>query len=256
MSTESPARASLPGARPAGARDEGEAAQQVREMFGRIAPRYDFLNHLLSLELDRLWRRRVARRFRPILARADARVLDLCCGTGDLMLALGRRGQAAVFGSDFAHPMLVRAAEKLARSERGGASALTESDALQLPFSDRSFDLATVAFGFRNLANYARGLGEMYRILRPGGEVGILEFCEPRQGWLAALYRFYLRRVVPRLGGAISGNARAYSYLPSSVQQFPLPEELTGMMAQAGFADIQCELWTLGSVALHTARRP
>ncbi len=257
MSAEGPARASLPGARPAGAGDEAEAAQQIREMFGRIAPRYDFLNHLLSLGLDCVWRRRVARRFRHILARADARVLDLCCGTGDLMLALRREGQAAVFGGDFAHAMLVRAVEKLGRASRGAAPCgCAESDALQLPFADQGFDLATVAFGFRNLANYGRGLREMYRVLRPGGEVGILEFAEPRRGWLAALYRFYFTKVVPRLGGAISGSAAAYAYLPSSVANFLVPDELTAMMAQAGFADIRYELWTLGSVALHTARRP
>jgi len=256
VSPGTPARAPLPGARPAGARDEAEAAQQVREMFSRIAPRYDFLNHLLSLELDRVWRRRVARRFRHILDRADARVLDLCCGTGDLMLALGRTGQAAIFGSDFAHSMLVRAAEKLRRSNPGVvATACAEADALRLPFADQSFDLVTVAFGFRNVANYDRGLGEMRRVLRRGGEVGILEFSEPRRGWVGALYRLYFTKVVPWVGGAISGSAAAYSYLPSSVARFPLPEELSAMISRAGFEDIRFELWTLGSVALHTARR-
>ncbi len=256
MNPGAPARAPLPGARPAGACDEAEAAQRVREMFGRIAPRYDFLNHLLSLELDRVWRRRVARRFGHVLERADARVLDLCCGTGDLMLALGRTGDATVFGSDFAHPMLVRAMEKLGRSNRGVvATPCAEADALRLPFADQCFDLVTVAFGFRNLANYDRGLGEMQRVLRRGGELGILEFAEPGRGWLGALYRLYFTKVVPRLGGAISGSAAAYSYLPSSVARFPVPEELAAMMSAAGFEDIRFERWTLGSVALHTARR-
>ncbi len=225
-------------------------------MFARIAPRYDFLNHLLSFELDRMWRRRVVRRFRHILARTDARALDLCCGTGDLALALERAGQAAVFGADFAHPMLVRAREKAGRpNRRASPGAYAEADALQLPFADNSFDLVAVAFGFRNLANYERGLREIRRVLQPRGEVGILEFAEPRGAVLGSLYRFYFTRIVPRLGGAISGSAAAYSYLPRSVAAFPRPEELAAMMAQAGFADVRFELWTIGSVALHTARR-
>jgi len=255
VSPETRARNPLPGARPEGARNESEAARQVREMFSRIAPRYDFLNHLLSLELDRLWRRRVAERFRHVLARAEARVLDLCCGTGDLTLALARAGCAAVFGTDFAHPMLVRAREKAARGGRASLATYVEADALQLPFADSGFDLATVAFGFRNLANYERGLREMHRILRPSGEVAILEFTEPRSAVLGRLYRLYFTRIIPRLGGAISGNAAAYSYLPSSVARFPRPEELAATMSAAGFKDIRFELWTVGSVALHTARR-
>lgn len=255
MNSASRAR-SPAGARPAGARDETEAAQQVREMFARIAPRYDFLNHLLSLGLDRLWRRRVAQRFRHILARDDARVLDLCCGTGDLTLALERAGRAAVIGTDFAHPMLVRAREKAGRmNRRHSPGAYAEADALTLPFADGSFDLVTVAFGFRNLANYERGLGEMCRVLRPGGELGILEFAEPRGTLLGPLYRFYFTKIIPRLGGAISGSPSAYSYLPSSVAEFPQPEELAALISRAGFRDVRYELWTIGSVALHTARR-
>ena len=257
MNPESRLRSSPPGTRPAGARDEAEAAEQVREMFARIAPRYDFLNHLLSFELDRVWRRRVARRFRHILGRADARVLDLCCGTSDLGLALERAGQAAVFGTDFAHPMLVRAREKAGRANRRASlGAYAEADALQMPFADSSFDLVAVAFGFRNLVNYERGLREIHRVLRPGGEVGILEFAESRGVVLGRFYRFYFTKIVPRLGGAISGSAAAYSYLPSSVAAFPRPEELAAMMARAGFADVRFALWTIGSVALHAARRP
>src|SRR5712691_6224910 len=279
MSPLNSPRISLPGARPAGALEEADAARQVREMFSRIAPRYDLLNHLLSFQLDRLWRRRVVRRFRHILARPEARVLDLCCGTGDLTLALKRGGHAKVFGSDFAHPMLVRALEKGAceagkRQPKGGsrsaaptasgsASAVgvrrpggyAEADALQLPFPDASLDLATAAFGFRNLANYQRGLREIYRVLRPGGEVGILEFTEPHGALFGPLFRFYFTRILPRLGGAISGNAAAYSYLPSSVESFPPPEELAAAMSRAGFTDVRFELWTGGSVALHIARR-
>jgi len=181
--------ARVPGTRPEGAHNEAEAAARVRQMFSRIAPRYDFLNHLLSLSFDRLWRRWTAHRFGHILARPEARVLDLCCGTGDLTLALARGARATVLGTDFAHPMLVLAREKLKRSTgghgfsravkpdnhavasapEGRAIEYLESDALTLPFADASFDLATAAFGFRNLANYEAGLREMLRVLKPGG---------------------------------------------------------------------------------------
>src|SRR5205807_759796 len=137
----------------------------------------------------------------------------------------------------------------------GCPSDYAEADALQLPFPDASFDLVTAAFGFRNLANYQRGLREIYRVLRPGGEVGILEFTEPHGALFGPLFRFYFTRILPRLGGAISGNAAAYSYLPSSVESFPPPEELAAAMSGGGFADVRFELWTGGSVALHIARR-
>ena len=255
------------GTRPVGARDEREAGSRVREMFGRIAPRYDFLNHFLSLSLDRVWRRRTAKRFAHILGRSDARVLDLCCGTGDLAFALereasrggGGRGAAAgvasarILGSDFALPMLTRAVEKAAAVD--SSARFLASDALALPFGDAKFDLITAAFGFRNLANYQRGLGEIWRVLRPGGEVGILEFSDPRAGIGAAGFRFYFKHILPRVGGAISGNREAYAYLPSSVTKFPPPEELAGWMRDAGFEEVRFELWNFGSVALHVGRK-
>lgn len=251
--TERPSQSPLPGTRPEGTRNEQEAAARVREMFSRIAPRYDFLNHLLSASLDRVWRRRTARRFRHILARPDARVLDLCCGTGDLAFALGRAGRARVCGSDFAHPMLVCALQK----QKGvpGNTAFVEADALNMPFPDGSCDLVTAAFGFRNLANYDAGLREIYRLLKPGGEVGILEFSEPRGPIFGPVYRFYFTKVLPRIGGAIS-RSQAYSYLPSSVMKFPSPEDLRSQMERTGFLEATYEVWTGGIVALHRARRP
>jgi demethylmenaquinone methyltransferase/2-methoxy-6-polyprenyl-1,4-benzoquinol methylase len=243
----------LPGTRPEGTGDDSEAAARVREMFSRIAPRYDLLNHLLSFSFDRVWRRRTAKRFRHILVREDARVLDLCCGTGDLSLALTRMGSAFVWGSDFAHPMLVRAQEKTGAS---GWPRYLEADALSMPFPNASFDLVTAAFGFRNLANYERGLLEILRLLKPGGEVGILEFAAPQGSVFGSLYRFYFKQVLPRVGGAVSGDRATYAYLPSSVGRFPSPEELRTQMEQAGFVDARCELWTGGIVALHTARKP
>ncbi len=251
-----------PGSRPEGARDEREAGARVREMFGNIAPRYDFLNHFLSLSFDRLWRRRTAKRFSAILARGDARVLDLCCGTGDLAFALSRRAEelrvasdsrGLIAGSDFAIPMVALAAAK--RRAARCSPAFLAGDALSLPFADASFDLVTAGFGFRNLANYQRGLREIARVLKPGGEVGILEFSDPRDGIGAAAFRFYFRHILPRIGGAISGDSTAYSYLPSSVSKFPPPEELAVWMERAGFADVAFKLWNFGSVALHTGSK-
>ena len=251
-------RATLPGTRPAGTQDEAAAAGQVREMFGRIAPRYDLLNHLLSLRLDVAWRGRVARRFASLLARPDARVLDLCCGTGDLALALAGKAGAAgarVVGADFAHPMLVRAQAKSERLTPGARPVFLEADALALPFASESFDLLAAAFGFRNLANYAAGLAEFRRVLRPGGTAAILEFAEPRGAVLSRLFHFYFHRVLPGIGGLISGDAQAYGYLPASVSRFPDPEAVAALMKGAGFSDVQLERWMGGLVTLHTARR-
>jgi demethylmenaquinone methyltransferase/2-methoxy-6-polyprenyl-1,4-benzoquinol methylase len=226
---------------------EAEAARWVRGMFGRVARRYDLLNHLLSLNIDRYWRARTAGRLRPILERPGARVMDLCCGTGDLLVALERRSSGTVFGSDFCHPML-----QAAKRKTQGRAALVEADALALPVPDGSLDLITTAFGFRNLANYEQGLREMRRALRPGGVAAILEFSTPPNASLAALYGFYSRRILPAVGGAVSGEPGAYSYLPDSVRRFPAAERLAVMLAEAGFRDVRFERMTGGIVALHT----
>ncbi|MBZ5661507.1 MAG: bifunctional demethylmenaquinone methyltransferase/2-methoxy-6-polyprenyl-1,4-benzoquinol methylase UbiE [Acidobacteriia bacterium] len=245
----------LPGTRPDGVTDESEAAAHVREMFGRIAPRYDLLNHLLSLDVDKMWRRRVAKRFRAILRDPQARVLDLCCGTGDLAFAFRKQSPqgAQITGSDFVPEMLVRARAKAAASD--AKVEFVEADALALPFSADSFDLVSCAFGFRNLVNYERGLREIHRVLTPGGSAAILEFAEPPGKLFGALYRFYFRNVLPRLGGWISGNASAYSYLPRSVSKFPSPELLQEEFQRAGFSDVQFKRWTGGIVTLHTGRK-
>jgi demethylmenaquinone methyltransferase/2-methoxy-6-polyprenyl-1,4-benzoquinol methylase len=237
------------GTTPAGTANEREAARWVRGMFGRVARRYDLLNHLLSFNADRYWRARTASRLREVLVRPEARVLDICCGTGDLVLALERVRGAGVVGGDFCHPMLVEAARKFARG--GFRSTLMEADALALPVESASLDCITVAFGFRNLANYQAGLAEMRRALKPGGVAAILEFSQPPNPLFAALYKFYSRRVLPAVGGLVSGSRDAYAYLPESVRKFPSAERLADEMRAVGFRDVRFERMTFGVVALH-----
>jgi demethylmenaquinone methyltransferase/2-methoxy-6-polyprenyl-1,4-benzoquinol methylase len=249
--------ARMKGTMPQGAHGEGEAASWVRGMFGRIAPRYDLANHLLSFNIDRRWRTHTVNRVRHILERPGARVLDICCGTGDLVLALEKRSggssAAAVLGSDFCHPMLIAAGQKIAR--RRANATLFESDALRLPLADASLDLLTVAFGFRNLANYAGGLREIYRVLRPGGMAAILEFSQPPNAVFAAVYNFYSRRLLPGIGGLLTGSRDAYTYLPESVRKFPTAPELAEDMRRAGFKAVKFERLTGGVVALHLGQR-
>ena len=253
--------APVKGTRPEGAVTEADASTKVREMFTQIAPRYDLLNHLLSLQLDRLWRARTAKRLQSILGRPDALVLDLCCGTGDLALALAHAGKARIVGADFAHPMLVRAKEKTAaQTPPANQSAVSpmsffEADALRLPFSNASFDLVTTAFGFRNLANYEAGLREIQRVLKPGGAIAILEFTEPPDGLWGDFYRWYFCTVLPKIGGLISGQQSAYTYLPKSVARFFRPSELAALLSTVGYQSVDYRVWTLGTVALHTGLR-
>jgi len=240
------------GTSPEGARTEQEAARWVRGMFGRIARRYDLANHLLSCNIDRWWRARTVRRVRHVLERDRARVLDICCGTGDLTLALERHSphrSRMVIGCDFCHPMLVQARAKIAgRRSRAG---LFESDALRLPLRDSSLDLLTVAFGFRNLANYQSGLEEIRRVLKPGGMCAILEFSQPENPVFGALYRFYAQKVLPIVGGLVTGERGAYRYLPESVRKFPGAAELADAMRRAGFNEVRYEMLTGGVAALH-----
>lgn len=240
----------MKGTTPEGARNEREAAAWVRAMFGRVAPRYDLANHLLSFNIDRYWRARTVAAVWDVLARREARVVDICCGTADLTRALerGRAPGTFVLGSDFCHPMLVAAQKKV------GHGRLFEADALKLPLADGSVDLVTAAFGFRNLANYDAGLCEMRRVLRPGGVAAILEFSQPPNRIFGALYNFYSRRILPLIGGALSGSREAYAYLPESVRKFPSAEELEEMMRRAGFRTAEFQRMTGGIVALHLGR--
>jgi demethylmenaquinone methyltransferase / 2-methoxy-6-polyprenyl-1,4-benzoquinol methylase len=256
------------GAKPVGAVDEASAAEAVRRMFDSIAPRYDLLNHLLSANVDRLWWRRTARRFRAVLARPDAAILDICCGTGDLTMALLKhrpQGACPILAGDFARAMLRRGARKFASPQfreprvarKPGApyAVALEADALHLPIRTKSLDLIVTAFGFRNLANYHAGLAEYYRALKPGGQLGILEFSEPG-GLLGKAYAIYFRRILPAIGRVVCGKDGPYNYLPSSVGDFPPPGEMLAMMRSAGFVECSWQPYTFGIAGLYTASRP
>ena len=241
------------GASPEGASDQHSAARSVREMFTAIAPRYDLLNHVLSCNMDRVWWRRTARVFSRILARPEAQILDLCCGTGDMAFALLRQtGKAAprIQGVDFSHAMLERARTKSA----GTPLEWIEADALRLPFPDSSFDLVTSAFGFRNLADYDAGLAEILRVLRANGECGILDFSEPG-GIRGKAYRLYFKHVLPAVGTLISGVKGPYAYLPASVERFPQPAEMLERMRRAGFREVSWTPYTFGIAGLYRGRK-
>ncbi|MDE3186343.1 MAG: ubiquinone/menaquinone biosynthesis methyltransferase [Acidobacteriota bacterium] len=241
------------GAKPLGAQDEASAAQTVRQMFNAIAPRYDLLNHVLSANVDRLWWWRTARRFRPVLANPDAAILDICCGTGDMTMALLKHrpaGAHPILAADFARAMLSRGAQKF---EGRGAVAL-EADALHLPLKSASLDLIVSAFGFRNLANYEAGLREFHRVLKPGGQLGILDFSEPG-GLIGKAYAVYFRRVLPAIGRLVCGKDGPYSYLPASVGNFPPPREMLALMRSVGYAECAWQPYTFGIAGLYTATR-
>ena len=241
------------GTTPPGTSDEEQAAHWVRQMFSGIAPRYDLINHILSLNVDRSWRKVLKQRLEPALKTPRAKVLDLCCGTGDVMLDLQSTAVASVMGADFSHPMLRSARAKALR--KGFPSRLFEADALELPLAHDSLDAISIAFGFRNLANYTNGLLELHRVLKPGGLLAILEFSHPPGTLTKAAYAMYSRIVLPAIGTLISGSRSAYSYLPDSIRKFPHAGELRLMLEQSGFAETGFQLLTGGIAALHFGRK-
>lgn len=241
------------GTTPEGAASEREAARWVQEMFGEVAPRYDFLNHFLSLNIDTRWRAHAVRRVADALRDPETRVMDLCCGTGDLLVAMERAAGRPLLGSDFCYPMLAGAARKVRRL--GLASSLFDADGLELPLASESLDLVTIAFGFRNFSNYRRGLTELRRVLRPGGKLAILEFSQPPNRAFRAFYNFYSTHVLPRIGGLISGSSAAYSYLPESVRKFPGAPELRDWILEEGFREVEFDYLSFGIAALHIARK-
>jgi demethylmenaquinone methyltransferase / 2-methoxy-6-polyprenyl-1,4-benzoquinol methylase len=277
------------GARPLGATTEQSAAQNVQQMFDDIAPTYDRANHILSIGLDRWMWSRAARTFRAILEQPEATALDLCCGTGDMTLALYKHrpparqesndppkgsvilseggafaasveGPAFAFSAtdpapilavDFSHQMLTLGAKKFA-----GLNILPiEADALHLPIASASIDLVTSAFGFRNLSNYEEGLTEILRILRPGGQLGILE-CNQPEGIIGAAYNLYFKRILPKVGALISKQPAAYNYLPASVERFPRPPRMLQLLRNAGFTNATWTSYALGTAGLYRATKP
>lgn len=223
-------------------------ARRVREMFAKISPRYDLLNHLLSANVDVRWRRRVVRKIAPGLA-PDAQVLDVGCGTGDLSIEIFERTAARVVGLDFCRPMLDLAKQKSSRLP------FIEGDGLRLPFADATFDALTAGFVVRNLADVEDGLREFRRVLKPRGVVAILEFSQPTVPGVRQFVRFYYSRLLPSIGGWFSGSRSAYEYLPNSIGKFPNQETLAGMMRATGFEEVEFENLSGGIAALHTGRR-
>ena len=224
---------------------ELEHAKAVRAMFSGIAARYDLLNHLLSMNIDKRWRKLVRRKLQPILNKADAIVLDVACGTGDLSIELQSNAKACVIGTDFCRPMLTVAAEK------SGSIPLVEGDAMNLGFADTSFDAVTIAFGLRNLSNFSDGLAEFHRILKPGGKLAVLEFSSPIVPGFSQAFNFYFTRILPRIGGAVSRSRGAYQYLPDSVSKFPNQARLAALMRETGFDDVEYTNLTGGIAAIH-----
>lgn len=229
------------------------ASRAVRRMFDSVARRYDFLNHFLSAGRDIAWRRAAARALQETLARPGSVAVDVCCGTGDLALQLARLSRGTVLGTDFSRLMLQRALKKSRRAKH--PAFFLEADTARLPFRDGSLDVVSVAFGFRNLANYARGLQEMRRVLKRGGTLAILEFSRIHLPVVGPLFRFYFRRILPRIGTLISGVPGPYQYLPDSVTRFPDQESLAGLMRQAGFKKVRYRNFFLGAAALHMAEK-
>jgi demethylmenaquinone methyltransferase/2-methoxy-6-polyprenyl-1,4-benzoquinol methylase len=228
-----------------------KSGRRVRRMFGEIARRYDLLNHLLSLGIDRRWRRRTVRLVPPS---EDGPVLDVCTGTADLALAYWRAGRGAVrvVGADFCRPMLVLGEEKSRRVRADGQVTLVEADAQQLPFGDDRFEVVSVAFGLRNVSDTDRGLREMVRVCRPGGRVAVLEFSLPQVWALRKLYGWYFRFVLPIVGQALARNRQAaYNYLPESVGEFPQREALVAQMERAGLTQVRFHPFTFGIAILY-----
>lgn len=225
---------------------ELEHAKAVRAMFSGIAKRYDLLNHLLSLNVDKRWRRLVRTKLQSVLDHSDAVVLDVACGTGDLSIELGSHAAATVIGTDFCRPMLAVA------SDKNSSIPFVEADAMNLGFAGDAFDAVTIAFGLRNLSNVADGLAELRRVLKPGGTLAVLEFSSPVVPGFRQAFNFYFTRVLPRIGGAVSGSRGAYEYLPDSVSRFPDQKRLAALMRETGFDDVEYTNLTGGIAAIHT----
>jgi len=229
--------------------NEQAHAAAVREMFAGIATKYDFLNHFLSVNIDKRWRRLVRRKLAREIGDPQALILDVACGTGDLSVELQQNGAAKVIGTDFCRPMLAIAAEKNLKNKL--SIPYLEGDGMNLAFADNTFDAVTIAFGLRNFANWQAGLRELCRITKKGGKLVILEFSTPIVPGFRQLFNLYFTRILPRIGGAVSGSRGAYEYLPDSVSRFPNQKNLAKMMSEIGFTDVSYQNLTGGIAAIH-----
>jgi len=228
---------------------ELEHAKAVREMFSGIARRYDFLNHFLSVNTDRRWRRLVRKKLEDVLIREDALILDVACGTGDLSLELQKNAKAKIIGTDFCRPMLSIAFDK--NEKNNEQIPYIEADGMNLSFADASFDAVTIAFGLRNFSNWQDGLKELHRVLKKGGKIVILEFSTPIVPGFKQIFNLYFTQILPRIGGAVSGSRGAYQYLPDSVSRFPDQKNLAEMMGETGFDKVEYVNLTGGIAAIH-----
>jgi demethylmenaquinone methyltransferase/2-methoxy-6-polyprenyl-1,4-benzoquinol methylase len=233
--------------------DELKHARAVREMFSGIASKYDFLNHFLSVNTDKRWRRLVRRKLENELQNPDALILDVACGTGDLSIELQQHAKARVIGTDFCRPMLTIAKEKNAKNHT--SIPYFEADGMNLSFADDSFNAVTIAFGLRNFSNWENGLRELHRVLKKGGRLAVLEFSTPVIPGFKQIFNLYFTQILPRIGGAVSGSRGAYEYLPDSVSRFPNQKNLAAMMTEIGFSNVEYQNLTGGIAAIHTGTK-
>jgi demethylmenaquinone methyltransferase/2-methoxy-6-polyprenyl-1,4-benzoquinol methylase len=233
--------------------DELKHARAVREMFSGIATKYDFLNHFLSVNTDKRWRRLVRRKLENELQNPDALILDVACGTGDLSIELQQHAKARVIGTDFCRPMLAIAKEKNAKNHT--SIPYIEGDGMNLSFADASFNAVTIAFGLRNFSNWENGLRELHRVLKKGGRLAVLEFSTPVIPGFKQIFNLYFTQILPRIGGAVSGSRGAYEYLPDSVSRFPDQKNLAAMMTEIGFSEVEYKNLTGGIAAIHTGTK-
>ena len=229
--------------------DELKHAKDVREMFSQISPKYDFLNHFLSGNTDKRWRKLVTKKLEDILENENALVLDVACGTGDLALELQKNSRAKIIGTDFCRPMLTIAQEKNAAENL--SIPYLEADGMNLSFANETFDAVTIAFGLRNFSNWQDGLRELHRVLKTGGKLVVLEFSAPIVPGFRQAFQFYFTKILPKIGGAVSGSPGAYEYLSESVARFPDQKGLLKMLLETGFSEVEYKNLTGGIAAIH-----
>jgi len=230
-------------------------AIQIRNMFSAIAHRYDLLNHLLSFNIDRLWRQQAVAKLTSMVETRNGLCLDLCCGTGDLALTMSQRGLARIIACDFSHPMLQLCRQKISEQNQNDRIRIIEADGLRLPFRSQIFDAVAIAFGLRNLESVTSGLTEMARVLKPGGALIVLEFSKPTNALFDRIFQFYFFRILPQIGNLLSRHRNAYNYLPQSVRRFPDQMGLAKALTLCGFDKVSYVNLSAGIAAIHSGKK-